>query len=110
LGNFRANHLNVPRTIKTFSNIEINDAAMAALRKFSPTIPDDRATARSRMTARQSASARKLRQWRSRVDSGTTTPHHGRPNEKFTDDNEQKHQPEERQVAGQRFWINERAE
>jgi hypothetical protein len=38
-GNFRSSHASVLRTIKTFSNIEINDAARVALRTFSVTIP-----------------------------------------------------------------------
>src|SRR6202050_808246 len=41
-GNFRLSHANVPRTINTFSNIEINDAAIIVLKIFSATIPADR--------------------------------------------------------------------
>src|ERR1700690_3289679 len=41
-GNFRLSQAKVPRTINTFSNIEINDAAITVLKTFSATTPDDR--------------------------------------------------------------------
>jgi hypothetical protein len=41
---FRSTHPNVARTMKTFNRIDINDAAIAAVKTFSPTNPDDLAT------------------------------------------------------------------
>jgi hypothetical protein len=33
-------HPKMARTMKTFSNMEINDAAITELKTFSPTLPD----------------------------------------------------------------------
>ena len=70
-GNFRSSHANLPRTMKTLSDIEINEAAITVPRKFSATIPVDRATCTTMNDSSPICASRTLRQLPSRVGSGT---------------------------------------